>query len=75
MVLLLVTPTHLMHARVAIIPVTHDTMNEYGTEAAPVQADSSVVTAELKFYYQQNDHDLDANLAVGDDGACTTRRI
>ena len=30
------------------------------TEAAPIQADSSVVTAELLFDCQQNDHDLDA---------------
>ena len=43
-----------------------------GTEAAPIQADSSVVTAEPFVYCQQYDYDLDAKVEKGDDGACTT---
>ena len=46
-----------------------------GTEVAPIQAVSSVVTEEHKSDCQQDDHDLDAKVTISDDGACTTRRI
>ena len=40
-----------------------------GTEAARIEAVSSVVTAEPILDCQQNDHDLDAKVAIGEDGA------